>query len=196
VIDLRAQLLDDRTAAIWQVGTRIVIKKPVFVLCLAGFLRIATPAESAIDPWKSLQFLIGTLEAHTQGGSAGAAGVGTYTFQPELRNHILARHSSGGKCKGPADFDCEHADLLYVYREAPGQSYKAIYFDNEGHVIHYDVSVPTPATAILLSEPSGPGPQFRLVYELKGATMYGRFQVRAPGQTEFQSYLEWSGEKK
>jgi len=174
-----------------------VIKKLVIVLCMAGFYaRIAAPAESAIDPWKSLQFLIGTWEAHTQGGSAGAAGAGTYTFGPELRNHVLARHSSSEKCKGPADFDCGHADLLYVYAEAPGESYKAIYFDSEGHVIHYDVSVPSPTMAILLSEASRPGSQFRIVYELKGATMYGKFQVRAPGQTEFQSYLEWSGAKK
>jgi hypothetical protein len=174
-----------------------VTKKLVIALCVVGFCaRIAAPAESADDSWKPLQFLMGTWEARTQGGSAGAAAIGTYTFVPELRNHVLARHSSSGKCKGPADFDCEHADLLYVYREAPGQSYKAIYFDNEGHVIHYAVSVPTPTTAILQSEPSGPGPEFRIVYELKGATMYGKFQLRAPGQTEFQSYLEWSGPKK
>ena len=174
-----------------------MIRKLVFVVCMAAScVRIAAPAESAIDPWKSLQFLMGTWEARTQGGSAGAAGVGTYTFQPELRNHVLARHSGSEKCQGPADYDCEHADLLYIYRDASGQSYKAIYFDNEGHVIHYDVSVPTPTTAILLSEASRPGPQFRIVYELKGTMMYGKFQMRAPGQTEFQSYLEWSGVKK
>ena len=178
-------------------GDRIVIKKLVIVLCIAGcYAPIAAPAEAAIDPWKSLQFLMGTWEAHTHGGSAGAAGAGTYTFRPELRNHVLARHSGSEQCQGPADFDCGHADLLYVYAEAPGESYKAIYFDNEGHVIHYDVSVPTPTMAILLSEPSRPGPQFRIVYELKGTTMYGKFQLRAPGQTEFQSYLEWSGAKK
>jgi hypothetical protein len=175
----------------------IVIKTLAIVLCLAGFYApCASSAESAIDPWKSLRFLIGTWEARTQGGSAGAAGAGTYTFQLELRNHVLARHSSSEKCKGPADFDCEHSDLLYVYQEAPGQAYKAVYFDNEGHVIHYDVSVPTATTVILLSEPSRPGPQFRIIYELQGATMYGKFQMRAPGQTEFHSYLEWSGPKR
>jgi hypothetical protein len=174
-----------------------VVKTLAIVLCLAGlYAPYALSAEPAIDPWKSLQFLVGTWEAHTLGGSAGAAGAGTYTFQPELRNHVLARHSSSEKCKGPADFDCEHSDLLYVYRDAPGPSYKAIYFDNEGHIIHYDVSVPASTTAVLLSEPSQPGPQFRLIYELKGATMYGKFQMRAPGQTEFHSYLEWSGPKK
>jgi len=174
-----------------------MIKTLASMLCLAGlYAPCASAAEAAIDPWKSLQFLVGTWEAHTQGGTAGAAGAGKYTFQAELHNHVLARHSSSEKCSGPADFDCEHSDLLYVYQESPGQSYRAIYFDNEGHVIHYDVSVPTPTTAVLLSEPFRPGPQFRIIYELKEAKMYGKFQMRAPGQTEFHSYLEWSGPKK
>ena len=87
--------------------------------------------------------------------------------------------------------------ISYTFtRQPPAKAYKAIYFDNEGHVIHYDVSVPTPTTAVLLSEPSQPGPQFRIIYELKGVTMFGKFQMRAPGQTEFRSYLEWSGPKK
>jgi hypothetical protein len=57
------------------------------------------------------------------------------------------------------------------------------------------VSIPTPTTAIFLSDASQPGPQFRLIYELKGSTMYGKFQMQMPGQTEFKSYLEWSGPK-
>jgi len=32
--------------------------------------------------------------------------------------------------------------------ELTGRPLKAIYFDNEGHVIHYDVSVPSPTTAV------------------------------------------------
>lgn len=166
------------------------------LLCASGvYAQNAPTVLPADNPWKPLQFLIGTWEAKTQGGSAQAAGSGTYTFQPELRNHILARRSNQAGCKGPAGFDCEHGDLLYVYQDAPGQPYKAIYFDNEGHVIHYDVSTPTPTTAIFLSDVSQPGPQFRLIYELKEATMYGKFQMRMPGQTEFKSYLEWSGPK-
>jgi hypothetical protein len=167
------------------------------LLCAAGLLAQNTSSPAASRPtWKPLEFLIGTWEAKTQSGSAGAASSGTYSFQPELRDHVMARHSSNSGCKGPADFNCEHGDLLYVYPEAPGQSYKAIYFDNEGHVIHYDVSTPTPTTAIFLSSPSQPGPQFRLSYELKGSTLYGKFQMRMPGQVEFKSYLEWGGQKK
>jgi hypothetical protein len=152
-------------------------------------------AKPVLSPWQSLQFLIGTWEATTQGGSARAASAGSYTFQMELRNQVLARHSSGAACKGPADFNCAHSDLLYVYQDSPSQPYKAIYFDNEGHVIHYDVSTPTSSTAIFLSDPSRPGPQFRLSYALNGSTMSGKFQMRMPGQAEFNTYLEWSGAK-
>jgi hypothetical protein len=148
------------------------------------------------DAWKQLRFLIGTWDAKTVGGTAGAASSGTYSFQLELRDHILARHASNAGCKGPAGFDCEHGDLLYVYQDAAGQPYKAIYFDNEGHVIHYGVSIPSPGNVVFLSSSSQPGPQYRLSYELKGSAMFGKFQMRAPGKAEFTSYLEWSGEKK
>jgi hypothetical protein len=150
----------------------------------------------AVDPWQSLRFLIGTWDAKTQGGSAGAESAGAYTFRLDLRDHVLARYTASKSCKGPTDFDCEHGDVLYVYRDSPGQPLRAIYFDNEGHVIHYDVSTPVPNTAVFVSDSARPGPQFRLMYELKGRVMLGRFQLRMPGQTEFKSYLEWSGEMK
>jgi hypothetical protein len=155
----------------------------------------ASSSAPAPAPWKSLEFLIGTWEAKTKSGTAGAVSSGTYSFQTELKDHLLARHSTNSGCKGPADFDCLHGDLLYIYRDAPGQPYKAIYFDNEGHVIHYDVSTPASATVVFQSDKSQAGPQFRLSYERKGTTMSGKFQMRMPGQTEFTSYLEWSGEK-
>jgi len=154
-----------------------------------------TPS-AGIDRWKPLAFLEGTWEAKAS-SSAGASATGTYTFRTELGDHILARHStSSAGCKGPATFDCEHGDLLYVYQDAPGQPLKAIYFDNEGHVIHYDVSTPSASSVVFLSDGSRPGPQFRLVYELKDAVMSGKFQMKMPGQEEWKSYLEWSGPKR
>jgi hypothetical protein len=148
------------------------------------------------DPWNALAFLEGTWDAHTQAGSAGAQGNGTYAFESELKHHVLVRRSGSAACKGPANFDCEHSDLLYIYQETENQPLKAIYFDNEGHVIHYAVSTPDSSTAMFISEASPSGPQFRLVYELKDHVMWGRFQTRLPGQVEWKSYLEWSGAKK
>jgi len=150
----------------------------------------------ATDHWKALTFLEGTWEAKAQ-GSAGISSSGTYAFKRELRDHILARHTINIEaCKGPATFDCDHGDLLYVYEDAPGQPLKAIYFDNEGRVIHYEVSTPDAATAVFLSDASKPGPQFRLTYQLKNAVMSGKFQMQMPGRSDWKTYLEWSGTKK
>ena len=173
-----------------------------YLLATAAILSLAlTQNDRALsasaDSWKALAFLEGTWDAHAQGGSAGAQSNGRYTFKPELKHHVLVRKSEDyAACKGPTSFDCEHNDLLYVYQEAENQPLKAIYFDNEGHVIHYDVSTPDSTTAIFLSDASPSAPQFRLVYVLKDAVMSGKFQMRMPGQAEWKSFLEWSGAKR
>ena len=167
----------------------------VAVVSIAAPATLAqSPSPAVHDPWQPLAFLIGTWEAKTGGGAAAAKVIGTYSFAPELNNHILARHSGNASCKAPADFDCEHTDLLYLYPE--GKTVEAIYFDNEGHVIHYDVTTPTPTSVVFLSAPAIPGPQFRLLYERKDSILSGKFQMRMTGQSEFNSYLEWSGNKK
>ena len=172
------------------------MKKILSFLLLVSALPILaqSPATPPQDPWKSIGFLEGSWTATAQ-GPGGVASSGRYTFVSELGHHVLARHSTtDSNCKGPVTFDCEHGDLLYIFQEAPAQPLKAIYFDNEGHVIHYAVSTPDSTTAIFVSEP-GPGPRFRLVYQLKGAVMSGKFQIQMPGQDDWKSYLEWSGDK-
>jgi len=150
------------------------------------------------DPWKALSFLLGTWEAKTAAGQPASVS-GSYLFREELSGHVLARHTiSKDGCKGPSDFDCDHNDMLYAWQAFPHGPVSAIYFDNEGHVIHYSVSTvatPDATTAIFLSDPNQPGPLFRLVYERKGDTMSGKFQSQMPGHSEWQSYLEWSGNK-
>jgi hypothetical protein len=81
---------------------------------LALFVGFCSACLSAQDDWKPFAFLIGTWEAKALGGSAGASASGTYSFQPELLGHILARHSTNANCKGPDAYDCAHTDLLYV----------------------------------------------------------------------------------
>ena len=165
-----------------------------FVILLFAMPILAQTAAPGADAWKSIDFLEGTWAATGQ-GAGGATASGKYTFATELGGHVMARHSTtDANCKGPATFDCAHGDLLYIFEDAPGQPLKAIYFDNEGHVIHYDVSAPDAMTAVFLSVP-GPGPRFRLVYQLKGGVMTGKFQMQMPGQEDWKSYLEWSGGK-
>jgi hypothetical protein len=174
-----------------------------FLLLVSSAFMLALPAaaqkipQRAADPFQPISFLIGAWEARTINNPSVTA-VGAYNFQAELNGHVVTRHSIAdtAKCKGPADLNCEHSDMLYIYADAPGQPLHAIYFDNEGHVIHYTVTALTPTSAEFLSNPQQPGPQFRLIYELKGTVMSGKFQMRMPGQPDWKSYLEWSGSKK
>jgi hypothetical protein len=157
--------------------TQVVALSLLSIACLS--------AQPDSSPLKPLAFLEGSWGAKTE---LGATSSGTYTFAKELAGHILARHSVPASCNGPAGFNCGHTDLLFIYPD--GEALKAIYFDNEGHVIHYTVSTPSPTTAVFLSD------QFRLSYELKDGVLSGKFQMRMSGQTEWKSYLEWSGPKK
>ena len=169
-----------------------MLKKLTLLLLLCSPALAQTPAA---DPFAALHFLQGKWEANT-GGAQGVTTTGVYSFGLELDGHIMARHATSDPgCKAPADFDCKHGDLLYIYLDAPGQPLRAIYFDNEGHTLHYTVSTPSATSVVMVSEP-GYGPQLRLMYELKAGVMYGKFQVLAPGQKEWKSYLEWSGGKR
>jgi hypothetical protein len=114
----------------------------VVTLLRACGMTAQTPTKA--DPWAGLRFFIGTCKAKTTGGAAQAHSSGDYSFQLELRDHVMARHSGGGACKGPEDFDCQHSDRHYIYLAGNRLAWQAIYFDNEGHVIHYDVSSTKP----------------------------------------------------
>lgn len=153
-----------------------------------------TPAKP--DLWAGLRFLLGSWEAKTTGGVAQAQASAGYAFRLELRDHLLARHSRSGACTAPDDFNCQHSDLLYIYPGGNGSALEAIYFDNEGHVIHYGVTTPKPNAVVFLSDPAQPGPQYRLSYDLLDGVMSGKFELQMPGQTEFMTYLEWSGKRR
>ena len=180
---------------------RFALPAAMFLLAAYG-LSAQTPAQNPAqnpakpDPWAGVRFLIGSWEAKTTGGVAQAQASAGYSFRLELRDHVLARHTRSGACIAPDDFDCQHNDLLYIYPAVNGQTLEAIYFDNEGHVIHYDVSTPKAGTAVLLSDASQPGPQYRLSYELADGVMSGKFELKMPGQAEFISYLEWGGKRR
>jgi hypothetical protein len=165
----------------------------LLTLALA-LLAVPLHGQTAPDSFASIHFLEGTWEAKGS-GPGGVSATGSYTFAPDLKSHVLVRRATtSAACKGPVTFDCDHSDILYVYPEAGALG--AIYFDNEGHVIHYAVTAPTPTSAVFLSDASQPGPQFRLTYELKSGMMTGRFQMRMPGAADWNTYLEWSGAKK
>jgi len=171
------------------------MKARMLLVALFAATLSAQNAPPRTAPLDSLSFLEGSWNAAAV-GSTGAQANGYYVFRRELGDQVLARHSFTAACKGPADYNCAHADLLFVYSDGAGTPLKAIYFDSEGHTIHYNVSTPDANTALFLSDAALPGPQFRLIYTRKGETLTGKFQMRMPGHNEWNSYLEWSGDRR
>lgn len=71
-----------------------------------------------------------------------------------------------------------HDDLMVIYLE---KDLKAIYFDSEGHVIHYSIEA-TPDSVKFLNE------QYRLTYRKDGAKLLLDFEI-APLGEPFANYL-------
>lgn len=126
----------------------------------------------ALDPWKPLQFLAG--EWVGEGSGTPGDGVGGCTFEFDLQKKVMVR-------KNYAVYPTfRHDDLMVVYMES--KTMKAIYFDNEEHVIHYTVEA-GPAEVKFLSE------SFRMTYR---KTVDGKlaldFDVAPPGKP-FANYI-------
>jgi len=84
-----------------------------------------------------------------------------------------------------------HDDLMIIYQEAGAT--KALYFDNENHVIHYDVSLSADKKKVVfLSEKTASAPQFRLTYEDAGpGTLKISFEIAPPDKPgQFSKYVE------
>lgn len=150
-------------------------------LVLATGAGFAAGSES--DP---LAFLVGSW--HGTGGGDPGQGTGTFSFTPDLDGRILVRraHSEYPAANGrPA---VVHDDLLIVY---PDRS-KAVYFDNEGHAIHYRIISDAKAgSVVFLSTDGPPAPTFRLTYaKLKANEVEITFEIAPAGKSEFKTYVK------
>ena len=86
-----------------------------------------------------------------------------------------------------------HEDLMVIYPGEAGKASKAVYFDSEGHVIHYTVSTSEDQRVLsFVSDPQPAGPRYRLSYTKEGADAVAiKFEIAPPGKPdEFKTYLE------
>jgi hypothetical protein len=162
-------------------------------LCVGTLSGQNSKQAPAAPNWQGLEFLIGDWTG--QGTGQPGAGNGGYSFLPELDGQVLVRRNHSEYPKDKTGAVQKHDDLMVVYRESPGASIRADYFDTEGHVIHYTVST-QPGLAVFESDPAQPGPRYRLTYWVDGKSVDGKFEVAAPGTTEYKNYLTWAATKK
>lgn len=172
---------------------------PALALTLAALGFLAVPGAAAADggPWDAFQFLLGDWV----GGGSGQPGQGSgeFSFRPDLQGKILVRRHRAELPAGQGGPARVHEDLMVVYPGAGPAPARAMYFDNEGHVIRYAVRPATdPAGLVFTSDVEPSAPRFRLTYtKTSGETVSIRFEVAPPGKPEeFRSYLEGTARKK
>ena len=155
------------------------------MLTLALFAALLAPAGA----WDSLHFLEG--EWIGEGSGQPGQGTGGFSLRRELDGKILVRRN---RAEYPATKDRPaylHEDLMVIYPDAK----RAVYFDSEGHVIHYAIEADG-KSAVFVSEPDPAAPRYRLTYRTTGAdTISILFEVSQPGK-DFQKYIEAKARRK
>lgn len=124
---------------------------------------LATLAADKPAAWGGLDYLVGDWIG--EGGGDPGQGSGSFSFKPDLQNHILVRTNHAeypaSKGQGPS----VHDDLMIAYRDSPDGPLHAMYFDSEGHIIHYEIEATPEANSIVfISAPEGGSPRYRLTY--------------------------------
>ncbi len=141
-----------------------------------------------MNTWEQFDFLIGEWSSPVS-GQPGEGVSGSSRFFYDLDQNLLIRTSRAEFAPEPgAEKGLVHQDLLIIYRQA---DFRAIYFDNEGHVIHYTVSFPDKQPGVVFeSEASNTNPRARLVYRMiEDGTLSVEFFV-APPSGELESHVK------
>ncbi len=171
---------------------RALFLLPLLLACSSAPAQPARP----VDPWKDFEFLLG--EWSWAGGGQPGQATGQSAVRPELDGTVLVRrtHLEYPATKERAAF--AHDDLLYFYRDPRDSSLRAIFFDNEGHVIEYRVAVaPDGKSIVSVSEAAPGGTTTRMTYAKAGSdAVTERFEIAPPGKpTEFAPYVEFTARR-
>ncbi len=160
-------------------------------LCLAAPTPAAEPARAA-DPLDGLAFLVGEWTA-TGGGKPGEATAASFSFRRELGGRVLVRRNRAEYAPKPGEREAVvHEDLMVVHAAPPGL--RAVYFDNEGHVINYAVAIAR--GVVTFESEAGSGPRFKLVYERRGeGEVSATFSIAPPGKP-YQTYVSGTARRK
>jgi len=153
-----------------------------FVVALAVW-----PQQLKDNRWAALSFLIGEWSGEGVGGPG--QGSGGFSFLPDQDRKVLIRRN---RADYPATKDkpaYSHTDLMIVYKEET--SLRAIYFDNEDHVINYDV-VASPSSVQFLNK------TYRLTYSQTGPDLVSiRFEISPPDHPgDFKTYIDARAHRK
>ena len=133
------------------------------ILLQTVVLAVPLPAQqSAPSPdWRAWQFLLGDWVG--EGSGAPGEAVGGFSIRYDLQQRILVRNNFADYPATPEHPAFTHNDLMIIYQQ--NGTPRAIYFDNEGHVIHYTVAFSSDTSSVVfISEPMPSAPRFCFTY--------------------------------
>lgn len=172
---------------------RFLITATILFLIIFSTDTFSQPAQK--PNWDGFKFLIGDWVGEGIGAPGEASG--TITFYLALDDQILVRknHTEYPAVNGRPAFT--HDDVTIHYHE--NNSVRAIYFDNEGHTIHYSAAfTPDSSALILISGANQSAPRFRFTYQkMEDEKLKVIFEIAPPGKPEeFTKYVEGIVKKK
>mgnify|MGYP003478842381 FL=1 len=128
------------------------------------------------------------------GSGMPGQGEGTFYFSYDLDKNIIVRKSHSEYPAAGNKPPIIHDDLMIVYFDASDKATKAMYFDNEGHIINYTVLL-TDKSITLTSLKSSNSPIFRLTYDLlENGMINTKFEMSRDG-VNFMTYIEGKSKK-
>ena len=166
--------------------------KKIFVLVLLTAAFVSTSFsqqdKSTQGFGESFNFLLGNWVG--EGNGQPGQGNGGFSLVFELDKNILVRKSQTDFPAANGRPAFKHEDLMIIYPSA-NNSFQAIYFDNEKHIINYSVTTDKDKI-VLVSEMSATTPRFRLTYSLiSEEKVLITFEIAMPNNPEsFSKYLE------
>ena len=156
----------------------------VMVLCMFSLTLFGQSDKGSLDNWG---WLLGEWVGEGQG--IPGKGVGKFSFKLELGESIVERKAIATYPAANGRPAIVHEDLMIIYRDAAGVPYKAIYFDNEKHLINYTVLL-SEGSIVFLSDKAISLPVFRLTYTfIESGKISVRFEMAGDG-VNFKTYVE------
>lgn len=166
------------------------MRRVMIGLYLGCALAAQTPQQKTPvpDPWAPWAFLLGEWKG--EGSGAPGEGGGAFTLLPELERKVLVRRNTSDYPAANGRPAVHHEDLMVI--SAEGGATRATYWDNEGHVIRYNVAIKASGVLEMTSEPQPASPRFRLTYTSTGPEAVSiRFELSPPGKDEaWKTYVE------
>jgi hypothetical protein len=149
------------------------------------------PQEGNLAKFK---FLIGKWVG-SGGGSSSSQGVGASIFRFDLDSNVIIRENYAHYSAQNNNPEYTHKDLMIIYYQS--DTPKAVYFDNEKHVINYNIEF-ADNKVIFTSIEIREAPQFRLTYEEDGNNKMKLYFDIAPPNTpgKFKLYITAEMQKK